>query len=89
MNALSNRFSEPLSRFQLWLLRWLIGKVVYQGQHHGDRIIALYRLIGERAQEVFYEDYVFTLNEYLGECFHNAQLAPPTGIVSQTDGAAP
>ena len=58
--------------FELWFLRRIIRREVRQGYTHDLKITALYREIHDAARREFYEDNVFSRNEYLREWFENS-----------------
>jgi hypothetical protein len=61
-----------MTRFERWFLRKLLRKQVRQGYTHDKRITELYREIHDAAKREFYEDNVYTRNEYLREWFENS-----------------
>lgn len=58
-----------MNRFERWMLKRIIRKEVKQGYTHDLRITALYREINDAVKQEFYEDNVYTRNEYLREWF--------------------
>lgn len=61
-----------MTKFERWFLRNLLRKQVRQGYTHDKRITELYREIHDAAKREFYEDNVYTRNEYLREWFENS-----------------
>lgn len=64
-----------MSRFQLFLLRWIVDRALYtRGEHR------LFEVIARRAQECYYEDNLEQLegwaHERMAVGFHNARTTP-------------
>ena len=61
-----------MNRFEQWFLRKIIRKQVRQGFDHDRRIADLYREIHNAAKQEFYEDNVYTRNDFLRELFESS-----------------
>jgi hypothetical protein len=60
------------TRFDRWLLKRLCRKLVTQGRHR-ERIIEYYRIMKEAAKKQFTEDNKVTLDDFMLECFKEAE----------------
>lgn len=62
-----------LNRFERWLLKGLIQKIVRQDTHHQQAITGLYQSIYDQARKTFYEDNKATLDDFLDECYEDGK----------------
>lgn len=70
---------KNLNRFENWLFRKLIAKIVRQECRHKENITELYQAIYDQARYTFYEDNKPTLDGFLDECYQDgkAELIRP------------
>ncbi len=59
-------------RILFWFFRKYVDRQIYQGQSQ-SRITKMYRYIRRRAEKVYTEDNIPTLDSYLSECFEETQ----------------
>lgn len=61
-----------LTKFQVFLLKYLFKKIIVQGFHHQDKITEIYHLVHEASQNEFNEDSKPVLDGFLTECFEDS-----------------
>lgn len=61
-----------MNRFERWMFRRILKKEIRQGFAHDKKITELYREINDECRRTFYEDNVYTRNEYLREWFEDS-----------------
>lgn len=62
-----------ITKFQIFLLKYIARKIVIQSHHHKTNIITYYKILNKAAEEEFIEDNKTTLDDFLKEC-HNLSL---------------
>ena len=63
---------NTLTKFQQWVLERIARNLVVQGPEHQQNIVQMYRIIYNAAKDQFTEDNKPTLDEFLQECFDEA-----------------
>lgn len=65
------------NKFERWMFRKHIAKIIIQTPKHAENLQKLYRDIRNAAREEFYEDPEAILDVFLREQFERTQLARP------------
>lgn len=64
---------NPLTKFQIWLLKRIFKSAVVQGYHHTSNIATIYSLLRQAACDEFTEDNEVTIDDFLRENFESTQ----------------
>ncbi len=62
-----------ITKFQRFVLRWIVRKLVIQSHEHQRNITEYYKIMVSEARVQFREDNIATLDDFLDEC-HNKAL---------------
>jgi hypothetical protein len=71
-----------MTKFKIFLLKWICKAIVIQGPRHKKNIIEYYRILREAARNEFTEDNDATLDEFLNEC-HKLSSVDAWKIIEQ------
>lgn len=63
-----------LNRFERWMLKGILQKIVRQECRHQQNITELYTAIYQEARHTFYEDNRPTLDSFLDECYQAGKV---------------
>lgn len=63
-----------INRFERWMLKGILRKIVRQEVRHKQNITGLYEAIYQEARRTFYEDNKPTLDSFLDECYQAGKV---------------